>query len=449
MNEFEELVERTHRAGLKVIIDFVPNHVARSYHSNAKLAFVPNLGQHDDTFAAFRPNNNFYYLPGQSLTLAFGPQGAKFPYSEFPARATGNDRFTTHLNESDWYDTVKLNYGIDYLNHGTTHFYPIPDTWQKMLDILIFWRRKGVDGFRCDMVEMVPVEFWQWVIPRVKDVGKTDFIAEIYQPERYRDYLQRGQFDYLYDKVGLYDTLRNVICQRAPATHISRCWQDVEGIQSHMLYFLENHDEQRIPSTFFAGDARAGLPGMIVAATMNTNPVMVYAGQELGEAGMDSEGFSGLDGRTTIFDYWSIASLRGWLRGNLSDEQKALREVYTKLLHIALEEPAIYEGAFYDLMYANVNHGDFNSDRVFAYIRYRGHEVILIAVNFSPVQQMTSIHIPPEVFHTLQIPDNHPAQWTDLMTGQKSVGTLTAMCPYRLEIPPYTGKLLKFNYNNV
>ena len=359
MEEFEALVARTHDAGMKVIIDFVPNHVARQYHSDAQYNFIEELGQNDNTSKAFDPNNNFYYIPGQPLTLPFTNDDEGLGYSEFPAKATGNDRFDAFPNCNDWYETVKLNYGVDYLNGRSKHFDPIPNTWHKMLDILRFWASKQIDGFRCDMAEMVPVEFWEWAIPLVKKDYQVIFIAEVYNPAEYRNYIFNGHFDYLYDKVGLYDTLRAVICGQAPASNIPACWQSLEGIQSHMLNFLENHDEQRLASDFFAKDPSAGISGLMVSALMNTNPMMIYSGQELGERGMDEEGFSGLDGRTTIFDYWSVSTLRNWKNGGkydggkLTEKQKQLRQQYAAILNIAKNEPAITQGSFFDLMYTN------------------------------------------------------------------------------------------------
>lgn len=375
MEEFEALVARTHEAGMKVIIDFVPNHVARQYHSDAQYNFIEELGQNDNTSKAFDPNNNFYYIPGQPLTLPFTDDDDGLQYSEFPAKATGNDRFDAFPTYNDWYETVKLNYGVDYLNGRSKHFNPIPNTWYKMLDILRFWAGKKIDGFRCDMAEMVPVEFWEWAIPLVKKDYPVIFIAEVYNPALYRSYIFTGHFDYLYDKVGLYDTLRAVICGQAPASNIPACWQSLEGIQSHMLNFLENHDEQRLASDFFAKDPAAGISGLLVSALMNTNPFMIYAGQELGERGMDEEGFSGLDGRTTIFDYWSVSTLRNWKNGGkfdggkLTDLQKQLRQQYITILNIAQNEPAITQGDFFDLMYANEKNRFFNNRNQYAFLR--------------------------------------------------------------------------------
>lgn len=453
MKEFEALVKRTHDAGMKVIIDFVPNHVAREYHSDARLSFVEDLGQHDNTTKAFDINNNFYYIPGQPLQLHFGDHQEDFEYSEFPAKVTGNNHFDATPDRNDWYETVKLNYGVDYVNGGICHFDPIPNTWTKMLDILLFWAAKGVDGFRCDMAEMVPVEFWNWVIPKVKEKYNVCFIAEVYNPNEYRNYIFNGHFDYLYDKVGLYDTVRAVMCNQAPATNISGCWQALEGIQPHMLNFLENHDEQRVASYFFAGDPRPGIPGMILSATMNTNPVMIYSGQELGEPGMDEEGFSGRDGRTTIFDYWSVETLRNWINdgafdgGKLTPDQRLLRSKYAKILNIAKTEQVITQGVFYDLMYANSRNPYFNVNRQYVFMRKYLNEVLLVVVNFDKNEQTVRVKIPSEAFHSLGFDDNKAAVLTDLLTGETSISTLTAACPFQLTLPAYSGNLLKFTYS--
>ena len=452
MEEFEALVARTHDAGMKVIIDFVPNHVARQYHSDAQYNFIEELGQNDNTSKAFDPNNNFYYIPGQPLTLPFTNDDEGLGYSEFPAKATGNDRFDAFPNCNDWYETVKLNYGVDYLNGRSKHFDPIPNTWHKMLDILRFWASKQIDGFRCDMAEMVPVEFWEWAIPLVKKDYPVIFIAEVYNPAEYRNYIFNGHFDYLYDKVGLYDTLRAVICGQAPASNIPACWQSLEGIQSHMLNFLENHDEQRLASDFFAKDPSAGISGLMVSALMNTNPMMIYSGQELGERGMDEEGFSGLDGRTTIFDYWSVSTLRNWKNGGkydggkLTEKQKQLRQQYAAILNIAKNEPAITQGSFFDLMYTNEKNRFFDNRNQYAFLRKHKNEVILVVANFTHSEQNVWVNIPEDAFKALDIKDNEAAMLKDLLTGTETISTLTTAWPFKVKLEACSGKVLKFTY---
>ncbi|HMQ01210.1 MAG TPA: alpha-amylase family glycosyl hydrolase, partial [Cyclobacteriaceae bacterium] len=264
MKEFEALIQRTHEQALKVVIDFVPNHVARAYKSDAKPEEVIDLGVRDNKNVAFHPNNNFYYLPGQRFVVpegyeSLGPDN-DFPtkdgkFDEYPAKATGNDQFTASPSVHEWFETVKLNYGVDYQDERKKYFEPVPDTWHKMKDILVFWVKKGVDGFRCDMAEMVPVEFWAWAIPQVKEVNKDIiFIAEIYNPAEYSNYINTGRFDYLYDKVQLYDTLRLLINEKSSTLHIGEIQESLKGINHNMLHFLENHDEQRIASKYFAGN---------------------------------------------------------------------------------------------------------------------------------------------------------------------------------------------------
>ena len=442
MQEFIQLVERSHAANLKVIIDFVPNHVAREYHSTCKPRGVEDLGANDNPQWEFSPLNNFYYIP-EPFAPYFDVQG----YTESPARATGNDCFTAHPSKEDWYETVKLNYGIFYQGGGEKQLDPIPNTWNKMLHILLFWANKGIDGFRCDMAEMVPVEFWQWVIPQVKkQYPHMLFIAEVYNPSLYREYIAAG-FDYLYDKVGMYDYLRGVTSKNWAAEGITQQWQAVDDIREHMLYFLENHDEQRIASGFFCGRGMCAEPAMIVAATLGTNPVMVYAGQELGEKGMDAEGFSGMDGRSTIFDYWGIKSLQAWTNhgkfdgANLSEEQHTLRLFYRQLLRLARTEKAITNGVLYDLEYAQGE--GFNKHEHFAYIRKYKQHTLLVVLNFDDHQTDIQVRIPKEAFEYLNQAEYAIAQATDLLTNTPYTFPLNANTPICITLPAWKGIILK------
>ena len=434
MAEFEALLERTHKAGLKFVIDFVPNHVARSYHSDAAPKGFEDLGAGDDEELAFTPRNNFYYCWGEPLHTENFVEAEKggIPYLEHPAKATGNDVFHAWPNRNDWYETVKLNYGVDYSGGGTQHFDPIPSTWQKMTDILLFWASKGVDAFRCDMAEMVPVEFWHFAIAQVKAKYDVQFIAEVYNPNEYRNYIHHGGFDYLYDKVGLYDTLRAVICQHTSAAAITNAWQNTDDIKKHMLYFLENHDEQRIASDFFCGDAQKAIPGLVVAACMGNNPLMIYAGQEIGEKGMDAEGFSGKDGRTTIFDYWSVPSLRKLssishsLKSKnspnlvLTGKELSLYQDYQHILRLRNENQALSEGLFYDLMYVNYDGPEgFACHRQYAFLRKTKDELLFCVANFSYNAIKCGVRIPAHAFDFLSIPSGEYSA-IDLISGVES-----------------------------
>jgi len=447
MDEFCALVERTHKAGLKVIIDFVPNHVARQYKSVKKPEGVKDLGETDDPGMGFSANNNFYYCTNTPFEPCFDLKGeSDRNYEEFPAKATGNDHFGNHPGVNDWYETVKLNYGIDYCDAGgrSYHFSPIPDTWNKMTDILLFWAGKGVDGFRCDMAEMVPKEFWAWSIDKVKySYPRTIFIGEVYNPSLYHDYLGSG-FDYLYDKVGMYDCMCRVMRGESPASDITRQWQSVDDIKDHMLYFLENHDEQRLASDFLAGDARKGIPAAIVSAFLNKNPFMLYAGQEFGERGMDKEGFSGLDGRTTIFDYWTVLSLyHGYVnRKKLTPEEKDIEKVYSQILNTAKKEKAVSSGLFFDLMYANPRSEDFDADRHYVFLRKYDKEVLLVVVNFSGDSSYCRIRIPKHAFDYLRLTEGE-FKATDLFTGDVTSFYLMPDAMVPMSVGQYAGRVYK------
>ncbi len=439
MEEFEQLVERTHKAGLKVIIDFVPNHVARQYKSISKPAGVRDLGEDDNAELGFDPQNNFYYCPGQRFTPYFDLyHGETEPYMEEPAKATGNDCFHNAPGKNDWYETVKLCYGVDYYAGRVGHFDPIPDTWLKMTQILLFWAAKGIDGFRCDMAEMVPAEFWAYATAKVKAAHpELVFIGEVYNPGEYRHYLASG-FDYLYDKVGMYDTMFQVIRGQQSTQAITGAWQQTDDIGAHMLYFLENHDELRIGSDFFAADGRKAVPALVVNALMQRNPFMVYAGQEYGERGMEQEGFSGHDGRTTIFDYWSVGTLCRAAAKKLTQEEKQLADTYKKVLTIARKEKAVVEGAFYDLMYVNPD-----CHRQYMFLRRASKtSQLLVVANFDDNDATVSVRIPQHAFEFLNMSEGTYTA-TDLLNGGTQELALNASEAARIQVAARSAVVLK------
>lgn len=444
MEEFQKLVDNSHTADLKVIIDFVPNHVARQYKSVAKPAGIRDLGEDDDTSQAFASDNNFYYCIGNEFRPSIDLYGGETaPYHEYPAKATGNDHFDAWPSRNDWYETVKLNYGVDYCdpNGRSEHFDPVPDTWKKMLDILLFWAARGVDGFRCDMAEMVTTAFWSWAIEKVKSFNPSIiFIAEVYNPWEYKHYVDAG-FDYLYDKVGMYDTMRSVICGNCPTAQITTAWQWVDNIHDNMLYFLENHDEQRIASDYFAGDGFRAYPALVTNMLMRANPFMVYAGQEYGERGMDEEGFSGHDGRTTIFDYWTIPSLhRAYVSSALTVDEKNLSRRYDRILEIASTEKAIGEGAFFDLMYVN----EQMAQKQYAFLRKADNEMLLVVANFSAEKVMCKVNIPDHAFSFLHIPLVSVTA-VDLITSEKVDVEFNREKFVNVDVNANNCRILKFN----
>lgn len=412
MEEFHKLVERTHAAGLKVIIDFVPNHVARDYGRFTAAHPAPTgmaaLGESDDKSVHWKDSNDFFYYPGIPLALPIQNQ----TYMEMPAMASGNS-YTSSPGVNDWYDTIKLNY-------CDTH----TETWEKMYDIVNFWAGQGVDGFRCDMVELVPPAFFKWLISRIKkDRPDLLFVAEVYQKTLYSKYIREIGFDLLYDKSGIYDTLRAIVEKNAKdsgvpvedwqsAKRITWNWQSLGDLQPYMLNFLENHDEQRFASDFFGCDARNSYAALYTALYLNNAPFMLYAGEEVGERGMDNEGFSGRDGRTSIFDWWapsSLTRLYKYIHGEkeaLAPEEETMLDTYRKALKFAAEDNAVSKGTFYDLCYCNYASDGFNPDRHFAFLRDFEDETLLIVSNFSKNDAEMRISIPEHAFNWMKMPES-------------------------------------------
>lgn len=437
LEEFRELVNRTHEQGLKVLIDIVPNHVARKYEGKNNPEAVQDFGAIDDASLTYRRDNNFYYNPGERFEVPIPERGYRplggephplsdGEFEEFPAKWTGNGSRLSRPHFNDWYETVKINYGVQ--PDGTTdfpalpegydikgakehyHFWKnkkVPDSWRKFRDIALFWMEFGVDGFRYDMAEMVPVAFWSYLNSHIKYRYPQAFLlAEVYNRDLYRDYLRLGKMDYLYDKVGLYDTLKLIMQGHWDADHLPYRVDEIKDIEHHMLHFLENHDEQRIASPEFAGDASKGKPAMLLSATVGTSPMMIYFGQEVGEPAAESGGF-GSPSRTSIFDYIGVPHHQRWMNqmrfdgGQLSDEEKSLRNFYQRLLNFTLDAPALM-GNYGDLhRYNRMRNPDYPSS-LFAFARWSEQQSLLILVNFSTERSAKlRLMISPEVVQGL------------------------------------------------
>lgn len=436
--EFEELIKRCHSSGLKVIIDFVPNHISRNYNSDMNPREYSDFGENDDTSTPFSQNNDFYYIPGKKFISPAITDSKSF--YEYPSKVTGNNCFSESPSLFDWYETVKLNYGIKFSTDESNFFQPVPPVWNKMVDILSYWSKKGVDGFRCDMAEMVPCEFWKFLTDKLKiQFPHLVFIAEIYNPTLYKSYLDSG-FDFLYDKVGLYDTLISILKGNSQPSNITSCWQSIDDIQNSMLNFMENHDEQRIASDFIVSRPEKGIPAVAVSLLLNRAPFMLYFGQELGERGMDSEGFSGIDGRTSIFDFWSLESLNNYKKG---DYNNYLYQEYKFLLNISLSEPALKYGDTYDLQFANKDLAGYDIN-LFSFARFYKNELILIITNFSNLEIDANVTIPEHLFLHWNIEKGLRCKTIDLRSREVTEIIIGSDSLLKFKIDKNSYKIIKY-----
>ena len=433
LEEFKALIARTHRAGLKLLIDIVPNHVARNYEGKSSPEGVEPFGKSDDTSVTYKRDNNFYYIPNSSFQMPVWQEGylplggenhtlIDEKFQETPAKWTGNGSRLAQPNFHDWYETVKINYGVtpdnisefdllpeeyaskDYkMHHQFWSGKEVPDSWKKFKDIAMYWLSIGVDGFRFDMAEMVPVEFWSYMNSSIKMKNPEAFLlAEVYNPGLYRAYIHKGKMDYLYDKVELYDSLKHIMQGHGWTDHIPVVQKGLADIEHHMLHFLENHDEQRIASPDFAGDPEIGRPAMVVSATLSTSPTMIYFGQEVGEPAAEDAGF-GKPTRTSIFDYIGVPHHQRWMNdkkfdgGQLSKKEKVLRDFYKRLLNFTIGSEALM-GAYSDIHYYNREHTKGYDHRVLSFARWSENEKLVIVSNFDKERSYDfELQIPQEV----------------------------------------------------
>lgn len=439
--EFEALIERTHKQGMKVLIDIVPNHVARNYHSLAKPTGVQDFGAADDTSVEYARDNNFYYVVGEDFNVpeaqnGYQPLGGEKhslsdgQFDESPAKWTGNGSRKAQPDFNDWYETVKVNYGVkqdgshdfaklpdDYADKNYQAHYAfwqnqdVPDSWMKFKDIALYWTQKGVDGFRFDMAEMVPVEFWSYMNSAIKMANPDAFLlAEIYNPSAYRDYIRLGKMDYLYDKVDFYDTLKPLMQGKAGADNLVSIQNRFADIEHNLLHFLDNHDEQRISSPEFAGDANIGKPAMVVSSLISSSPIMIYFGQEVGEDGSEETGF-GDPSRTTIFDYAGVPAHQRWMNdgkfdgGQLSAKEAELRDFYQRLLNFTLQSEALV-GQYAELHSVNRSANPNYTERQFAFARFNNNEKLIVISNFDQTESKEiELIVPQQVITKMGLSD--------------------------------------------
>ncbi|MBM7073616.1 alpha-amylase family protein [Shewanella sp. 202IG2-18] len=478
LQEFEALVARTHSNGLKAVIDIVPNHIARNYKSLSKPEGVEDFGESDNSELSYAKHNNFYYVKGEDFKLPEwldGYQvlgGEKHPmidgeFTEKPAKWTGNGSRKSQPHFHDWYETVKVNYGVrpdgsydfptlpaEYADKDVkAHFEfwqgkEVPSSWVKFKDIALYWTAKGVDGFRYDMAEMVPVEFWSYMNSHIKMKNPDAFLlAEIYQPKIYRDFIHLGKMDYLYDKVDLYDRLKEIIQDKRNTDVLDEVADMYADIDENLLHFLENHDEQRIASPEFAGAAENALPAMVVSATMGKGPTMIYFGQTVGEKGEKDAGF-GKASRTSIFDYWGVPAHQQWMNGGkfdgalLSADQKALQTYYRKLLNFTRGSSALM-GEFISTHKANQQSQGYNGD-LYSYVRFDDKQKLVVMSNFSQTDiANVKYQLPVSVVSKLELKDGEYRLIDRLNGGEYSLAVKDGVGSSSLSLNPLMSRILE------
>ncbi|MCU1294575.1 MAG: alpha-amylase [Bryobacterales bacterium] len=451
--EFEALVARLHDAGLKVLIDFVPNHVARSHQSLIRPDL--NFGDGDDQTVFFSPNNSFYYLvdpPGQQLRLShpvsWQPEGVVFdnrfePESGLPGRipkATGDaskDWITSSPSEVEWYESIKLNYGLDIIE-GTSHFNPIPRTWLIMDQVLAYWQEKGVDGFRCDMAHLLPKEAWSYLIGNAQTESRnpeTYFLAEAYIGSRPHDPIERLDdlldvgFDAVYHDNSynrLYDLYRGG-SQDAYANEMNTL---TDRQRNTAVEYLENHDKPRVAASIAKsgfGSLDANYQLAPLQFLYSRAPVLLLNGQEVGEPGAGAEGFSGDDGRSTFFDYWCMPEFAKWVNNRryngarLSDEQKQLRRYLSELFDLCQHE-LVRAGSHWGLKYFNRQSAFADCpDDLYTYARFASGlgQLLLVVTNFRSGPTEGQIRIPTDLAHRANLPEQLTVHLVFDRTGAK------------------------------
>ncbi len=479
LEEFKALIDRTHTANLKLLIDIVPNHVARNYEGKSTPVGRKPFGASDDTSVEYARDNNFYYLPGETFQVpewrnGYLPLGGEYhpladgKFQENPAKWTGNGSRKAKPDFNDWFETIKINYGVrpdssydferlpdDYAQKDYNLHYRfwkdknVPDSWIKFKDIALYWLDMGVDGFRYDMAEMVPVEFWSYMNSHIK-MKNADalLLAEVYNPDLYRDYIYRGKMDYLYDKVEMYDSLKHIMQGRGWTDHIPVIKKGTQDIEHHLLHFLENHDEVRIASTQFVGDAQKGKPAMMVSATMTSAPVMIYFGQEVGEPAVENPGF-GDPTRTSIFDYVGVPHHQRWVNdkkfdgGQLTEEEAELRDFYQRLLNYSIKSNAL-TGEYQDIHFYNKEHTEWYNHHVLSYVRWSEHERLIIVANFDANDRFGfELKIPEDIIQKWQLSKGNYAIRDVLYGSEHTLKIENSRGEVRVDIDPLQSFIFK------
>ncbi len=415
LDEFDALIERAHSIGLRVLIDFIPNHTARVHKTDVVCKEEIDFGKGENPNENFSLDNNFYYLGSNST---FVPPKTSLPgvdgffdmdifmpgiQFESPARVTGNNVLSALPQYHDWYETVKLNYGLNLFSDGKP-FIGASKTWKQMLDVAIYWLNKGVDGFRVDVTHGVAVEFWYYFINEVRKVQPNAFfVAEAFEedPIKSTGFSLEKLFDAGFDSVlngPMYWNLRRqaLLSQNMNSStyyHSPGSRKSILDNGYSFTHYMGNHDEVRLASSFFAPSLESrvdrawlGLAYSIYAALLPGN-FLIHGGDEFQEEASLPGVFGGYDGRTSIFDFVYQPQTRTWLYEERPHWMINFREMYRRLFSLKKRIPfnikhSTSNPTFIDLM--KINDSKNISKWVSAYVRFFNNERYLVVMNADP-----------------------------------------------------------------
>jgi glycosidase len=333
--------------------------------------------------------------------------------------------------------------------------------------VLAYWQGLGVDGFRCDFAHWVPVEFWKWAIARARSRAPAYFFAEAYDnPDAAPGFspsafVQAG-FDALYD-YQLYNGVKGIFASGKWCNDLDALLPDA-AVEGHLLRYAENHDECRAAAPIKLGDpGNSGFgsawEGFAVTALLHAlgpDPALLYNGQEVGEPGQGAEGFGGDDGRTTIFDYWTMPAFARWVNGhaydgaNLTGDQQSLRSSYLVLWKL-LSQPAFAEGKVYSIQSANKAAPSYGGSGqwMYGFLRYQpdAGQTYLVLINLDPANgYQPKVHLPTEALNQARLPPSgatlHFADAFSPYTASAAASDLPTL-GVEIDMPPLGVRMLR------
>ncbi len=303
LDDFKELVNKAHSLGMYVILDWVANHTAW-----------------DNSLTVERPD---FYTKDE------------------------NGNFVPPVD--DWSDVIDLNYDNK-------------DLWKYMIDALKYWVEEcDIDGYRCDVAEMVPLDFWVEARKELEKIKPVFMLAEAESPQMHHE-----AFDMTYTWT-LFNLMHSIAQGKNLAEELnnffSKEWK-IYPSSAFRMRFTTNHDENSWKGTIdeLFGDAAESfavftfvVPGM----------PLIYSGQE-----------AGLNKRLKFFDKDPIV----WKEHEFS-------ELYKKLVHLKLNSEVLMNGE----RGGEMKIIQTNNENIFAFIRRHDEEKILAVFNFSPQTRQVSL----------------------------------------------------------